>query len=562
MPCLKSNLERKRASLTKIYGNTKGLGPEQIKRIEQLSRRRVPPEIILSQELARQLTELSREINRQIGVLISRRGEITHVIAGSHREVVIPSLEGFRSSSARFKGLRLLHTHLDGETLSEDDLTDLALLRLDLIGAIETDEVGLPGYVHTAHLIPENPEGRFWLIREPLRPSEMGRDFLEFIQALEGEFAKKQKPGKVESAGGAILIRVETDPLNDGKSSLEELKELARSAGVDVLASILQHRKQVDPRFLLGKGKISELVIRALQLGAGLLIFDRELTPAQVRSITDIAEMKVIDRTQLILDIFARRAHSREGKIQVELAQLKYLLPRLVTKNTAMSRLTGGIGGRGPGETKLEINRRRVRDRIHHLEREIRNVEKARGQRRMTRQRTGLPVISIVGYTNAGKSTLLNALTKSSVFTEDRLFATLDPKSSRLRFPRDTEAVVTDTVGFIRDLPQELFAAFRATLDELNDADVLLHVTDVSNPDFESHIKAVEGILEKLDLASKPTVMVFNKEDLFPHKQILRDLCRQFDAIAVSALNPVTILPLITRLEAITPNYGAKGKWA
>jgi GTPase len=471
---------------------------------------------------------------------------------GSHREVVIPSLEGFRSSSARFKGLRLIHTHLDGEKLTEDDLTDLALLRLDLVGAIEADGEGLPGYVYTAHLIPENPEGKFWLIREPLRPSEMGQDFLEFIQALEGEFARKQKPGRVESAGGAILIRVETDPLGDGKSSLEELKELARSAGVDVLASLVQHRKQADPRFLLGKGKISELAMRALQRGAGLLIFDQELTPAQVRSVTDSTEMKVIDRTQLILDIFARRAHSREGKIQVELAQLKYLLPRLVTKNTAMSRLTGGIGGRGPGETKLEINRRRVRDRIHHLEREIRNIEKARGQRRMKRQKTGLPVISIVGYTNAGKSTLLNALTKSNVFTENRLFATLDPKSSRLRFPHDTEAVITDTVGFIRDLPQELFAAFRATFDELNDADVLLHVTDVSNPDFESHIKAVEFILEKLGLASKPMVMVMNKEDLFPDKQLLQGICRQFDAIAVSALNPGTILPLIARLETIT----------
>ena len=229
------------------------------------------------------------------------------------------------------------------------------------------------------------------------------------------------------------------------------------------------------------------------------------LTPAQVRSITDFTELKVIDRTQVILDIFAQRAHSRDGKIQVELAQLKYMLPRLIEKNTAMSRLTGGIGGTGPGETKLEINRRRVRDRIHRLEDALRHIQKGRRTRRAGRERAGLPVISIVGYTNAGKSTLLNSLTRSDVLAEDRLFATLDPKSSRLRFPRDTEAVITDTVGFIRNLPKELFAAFRATLEELHEADVLVHLIDVSNPDFEEHIAAVEKILAELDIAAKPT---------------------------------------------------------
>jgi GTP-binding protein HflX len=288
-----------------------------------------------------------------------------------------------------------------------------------------------------------------------------------------------------------------------------------------------------------------------MQIGANLLIFDHELQPAQLRSITDFTEMKVIDRTQVILDIFARRAHSREGKLQVELAQLKYLLPRLVTKNTAMSRLTGGIGGTGPGETKLEINRRRVRDRIHRLEREMREIERAREQRRVKRGRMGLPVISIVGYTNAGKSTLLNTLTKSRVFTEDRLFATLDPKSSRLRFPRDTEAIITDTVGFIRDLPRDLFAAFRATLDELHEADVLLHVIDISNPNFESHIGAVEKILEELAIIGKPTIRVFNKEDSFPDKAMLQNLCQRFGAIAISALNAETLPPLAEKMEAM-----------
>jgi GTP-binding protein HflX len=383
------------------------------------------------------------------------------------------------------------------------------------------------------------------------RPSEMHLNFTAFIQALENEFAKKQKTRKVDSADRAILIRAETSPLADGWSSLDELKELARSCGVEVFDSIIQYREQIDPRFVLGRGRMSELVIRALQIGANLLIFDHELQPGQLRSITDFTEMKVVDRTQIILDIFARRAHSREGKLQVELAQLKYLLPRLVTKNTAMSRLTGGIGGRGPGETKLEINRRRVRDRIHRLERELHEIERARQQRRGKRGKMGLPVISIVGYTNAGKSTLLNTLTQSSVFTEDRLFATLDPKSSRLRFPRDTEAIITDTVGFIRDLPRDLFAAFRATLDELHEADVLLHVIDISNPNFESHIGAVEKILEELAIIGKPTIRVFNKEDRFSHKTILQNLCHRFDAIAISALNAETLLPLAERMKAL-----------
>ena len=528
-----------------------GLKSEQIKRIGQFYRRRLPPENILTHELARQLTELSREINRQLGILVSRRGEIAYVIVGSHRDIVIPNLDAFRSSSARFKGLRLIHTHINGEGLTSDDLADLAILRLDLVCAVEAGRDGLPGYVHTAHLIPENPEGKYWLIMGPLRPGEMHLNFTSFIQALEGEFAKKQKTRKVEATDRAILIRVETDPLYDSQNSIEELKELALSCGVEIFDTVIQRRDHMDHKFLLGKGKLSEVVIKALQMGANLLIFDHELNPAQLRSIADFTEMKVIDRTQVILDIFARRAHSREGKLQVELAQLKYLLPRLITKNTAMSRLTGGIGGRGPGETKLEINRRRVRERIHRLEHELQGIERARGQRRVKREKAGLPIISIVGYTNAGKSTLLNALTKSCVFTEDRLFATLDPKSSRLRFPKDTEAVITDTVGFIQNLPRDLFAAFRATLDELHEADILLHVIDVSSPHFEDHIAAVEKILSDLQIAGKPTLRVFNKEDLFPDKALLQTLCRRFQTTAISALHPATILPLVKEMETL-----------
>ena len=505
--------------------------------------------MIITHEQAREIAALSRRIHRQIGILVTRRGEVARVIVVDHRQIVIPDLGGFRSSPARLKGLRLIHTHLDGEKLTGDDLTDLALLRLDMVSAIEVDGEGRPGRMHSAHLIPENPGGAYWFIMEPRSVFEADLNFTEFIRALEEQFARTQRPRRVAAAEGAILVRVETDPLEWGEGSLEELGELARSSGVEVMDTVIQHRQRFDPRYLMGRGRLADLVIRALQIGANLLIFDHELSPTQVRSITDFTELKVIDRSQLILDIFARRAHSREGKIQVELAQMQYLLPRLATKNTAMSRLTGGIGGTGPGETKLEINRRRARERIGRLKRELAQVQRGRGQRRRLREKRGLPVISIIGYTNTGKSTLLNALTHSTVLTEDRLFATLDPKSSRLRFPRDREAIITDTVGFIRNLPRELAAAFRATLEELDGADLLLHVIDVSNPGFEDQILAVERIVGELDLTHKKSLRIFNKIDLFSDRGVLDNLCRRFDAIPLSALDPETLPPLLDRLE-------------
>jgi len=371
---------------------------------------------------------------------------------------------------------------------------------------------------------------------------------LSLIQSLEDELSRRRLSIKSDqNKERALLISVTSESKSTAEDSLAELKELARTSGIYVAGTVLQQRQKIDPRFLMGQGKLQELIILALQKFASLLIFDQELNPSQIRSITDATELKVIDRTQLILDIFAQRARTREGKLQVELAQLKYLLPRLVTKNTAMSRLTGGIGGRGPGETKLEINRRRVRDRITQLEKSLNAVRKQRHQQRSLRNRKGLPIISIIGYTNAGKSTLLNSLTNSRVLAESKLFATLDPSSRRLRFPRDIEVIITDTVGFIKNLPEDLKVAFRATLEELESANLLLHVIDISNPRFEDQIESVEKILEDLDLKNIPMIRILNKEDLVD-KSLVSRLEKTFDGIGVSAIDILSLLPLIEKM--------------
>jgi GTP-binding protein HflX len=379
---------------------------------------------------------------------------------------------------------------------------------------------------------------------------QLNVDFQELIQSLEDELTRTEGSQTLENRERAVLVGMTAGPTWKARESLDELQDLAISNNLEVADLVVQHIKKASPRHLIGKGKLSELVLRCLQTGSSLLIFDKELTPAQVKSLTDDTELKIIDRSQLILDIFSRRAVTREGKIQVELAQLRYLLPRLATKNTAMSRLTGGIGGRGPGETKLEINRRRVRERIARLNRELKAIRRQREDRRRLRNARGLPVISIVGYTNAGKSTLLNALTHSRVAVENRLFETLDPSSRRLRFPREREVIITDTVGFIRDLPKDLMEAFAATLEELHDADLLLHVVDASSPRAEEQIKAVEDILARLDLKTIPTLLVLNKSDRLTRREAVA-LSKKWKGIALSALNPKTFSGLLDQMERI-----------
>jgi GTP-binding protein HflX len=470
------------------------------------------------------------------------------VVVGDNKRIWLPDIGRFRAGPGRLMGLRCIHTHLHGEPLSDEDLTDLVLLGLDLMVCIHVDENGTPGPISYAHILPENSKNQGWRISRVPDIGRLDMDFKALIQSIEDEIARTHTQKSLIKREQAILVGVAIGSTRDAYESLEELKALAYSNNLDVVDMVVQRIKQANPKFLIGKGRLSELALRCLQTGSNLLIFDNELTPTQVKSLTDYTELKIIDRSQLILDIFANRAVTREGKIQVELAQLKYLLPRLATKNTAMSRLTGGIGGRGPGETKLEINRRRARERIARLNRELAKIQKQRLDRRRLRNVKGLPIISIVGYTNAGKSTLLNALTRSNVGAGSRLFETLDPSSRRLRFPREREAIITDTVGFIRNLPESLMEAFASTLEELQDADLLLHVVDASSPRMEEEIETVEGVLVQLGLKEIPALLVLNKSDLLNQSDTI-GLCQTGQGITISAIDKTTFQPLLSKIE-------------
>ena len=437
------------------------------------------------------------------------------LLLGDAGSIFIPRLARGRDSAGRLRGLRLLHTHLHAEEgLSREDLMDLIFLRLDAAAVLTVNREGQPFRFQYAQLLPPNPHNEPYCLH-PLIPWDRARiDFCAEAEAIEEELARTQPEYRdAHNAARAVLVSVSALPRLVQESRLEELKELARTAGLVVAGSLVQRNMRPNPKFILGKGKIAELEVLALQHHASIILFDGELAPAQLQNLAETSERKVLDRTQLILDIFAQHAVSSAGKLQVEMAQLKYIQPRLVGKNRAMDRLMGGIGGRGPGETKLETDRRRIRERMGRIKKEL---EQLRGQRAFTRQRRshhGIGIGALVGYTNAGKSTLLNSLTNSNVVAENKLFATLDPTTRRLRFPKERELVLADTVGFIRDLPVELKDAFRATLEELEAADLLLHVADAAHTELAQQLEAVEEILVDMGLESRPRLLVLNKGD-------------------------------------------------
>lgn len=536
-----------------IYGDLSKLKQSHIKNLEKLYKRKVPASDIVSNDFATQLTFLSEELHRVVAVLVDRKGRVEAVMVGDTQRVYLPDIGRGRVGGGRFRGIRLIRStfELEGRQamIASDDLSDLSQLQLDMVVTIHVGPGGYPGPTSWAHLVPDNPDESIWQKEHANHPSEVNVDFLLLIAELEGEFQRKSTGLISTGQTPAMLVHVALPKGRSTEREFAEMYELARTASVRIVDTVQQQRKTPHPKYAVGFGKLEDLTQRALQLGVELLIFTSELSPGQLRSLSVETDMKVLDRTQLILDIFAQHAKSKDGKIQVELAQLKYNLPRLSDKHTGMSRLSGGIGGRGPGETKLEINRRRARDRIHQLEKQINQISKQRELRRQNRSNNDAPILNIVGYTNAGKSTLLNTLTSSSVLSENKLFATLRPTSRKLVMPTTlTPIILTDTVGFIHDLPEELILAFKATLEELHYADVLIHVVDASDEAFEEHIGAVERILYDMGIAQKKRIIVFNKIDQLPKDKGML-MARKYGGVALSALDKSTFTTLYQHIE-------------
>ncbi len=459
------------------------------------------------------MSEISQALARQIAILVNRKGIITHVIAGDRHGIFIPDLQYFRRGSYRLKGLRCIRTGLGkNHVITSEDLTDLALLRLDAMMVIGVHK-GLPHRLHLAYLLPPGPDGRKWEVETFRRVADLPFQFHHFIRELEQEIERLCRLRALKGAEErAILVHASPHGEEYARRSLDELQRLAETANVQVVEKIYQRVSRYNPAHLMGKGKLKEILVSGLYLGVSMVIFDQNLSPRQANNIARMMDLKIIDRTQLILDIFARHAKTRGGKIQVELAQLRYTLPRLVGRGTAMSRLMGGIGGKGPGETKLEVDRRRIKQRISSLEKALKGLEKQRSQMRKKRGRERIPVFSIIGYTNAGKSTLLNRLTKSTVLVQDKLFATLDPSTKAL-FLDGCKVLLSDTVGFITNMPPDIKTAFKATLEELEDSSAFIHVVDASSPFIHEQVLATEEILGEMELESKPVLLVFNKID-------------------------------------------------
>lgn len=521
-----------------------------MKNISRLYRRKIPTTEIITNELARTLADLSSEYKKTISILIDRKGKVKVVYLGDAHEIDYNKLLGrTREAKYRLRGYRLVHTHLKPSGLSKNDLSTLVNERLDMICSIVVSNNGKAGEIQVAHIAPpyETVEKK-WEIYDYDDIGRIDLNFEETIYEIEREMERSFfHRGGDRKRESVFLVGFDTRFRSSAESSLDELKSLALSSGKSVLETTVQIRKNIDSRYLIGKGKLKDVILKAKHLGAETIIFDVELTPAQVTSISEETNLRITDRTQLILEIFAKHASTSEGKIQVRLAELKYNLPRLRGRGIELSQLGGGIGTRGPGEKKLETEKRKIRKQIDDLENKIEKISKRRAHTRKRRFDSGIPTVTFVGYTNVGKSTLFNSVTKDKVVVKNRLFSTLNPTTRKIRLPEGREILVTDTVGFISKLPGELINAFRATLEELGESSLLVHVTDSSDPMIDERIESVEKILNSMDFGEIPRVLVLNKSDKIDEQSAAR-LGEIYDSPVISATtgdNTNTLLGII-----------------
>ena len=554
-----------------IYGNLKGIRNSVIDELKTFYDIRIEGGSLLNTELAMRMADVTDFINREVSVYLSRSGQVLAVAVGNDQSVELPPVEGRRGTS-RLSGVRCVHTHPNGNpNLSGVDISALKNNRFDAMVAIGVTSPNFSESVLTFGMITGIDDNEQYEVEcyGTLTPTEAEGIFFPNLVATVERILDKQSGSAslaqgtertiivgMEYGGGASIIGWSAE------DSLEELKQLADTAGAEVVARFLQKRPKPDPAFFIGRGKVQELALYVQQENIDLCIFDDELSPAQQRNIEQAMGVRVLDRTALILDIFAQRAHTNEGKLQVELAQLQYTLPRIMGKGLSLSRLGGGIGTRGPGETKLEVDRRRIRDRIAYIKGCISKVKNVRTLQRSGRAKASVPTVSLVGYTNAGKSTLLNTLTNSDIYAQDQLFATLDPTTRQLDLPNKQQAILTDTVGFIQRLPHQLVAAFQSTLEEVVEADVLLHVIDVSHELYKEQANAVYHVLEELGAKDKTIITVYNKIDKLPEGSALAErLAREENSICISAkarLNLDGLLALIAenlKLKSVEESF-------
>lgn len=529
----------------KPNGNLTGIKSAMLDRLKSLYDFKQGLDEFASFELLSELCACSGEINREISVYISRDGSIVDVSIGDSAKVSMPSMRLVRNED-RLCGVRCIHTHPSGDgRLSGVDLGTLRSMKLDCMAAVGVSD-GKPTQLYAAYLgdFDEDTGSRAALVYGPMRPYKLPQKALiAEIFNSDDRFRSTTKEVEAVEQERAVLVGMDND---EGYDTLEELNELAKTAGALVVGKVHVRRRTIDNATYVGSGKANELSLMGSELEADLFIFDDELSAIQLRTLEETLGARVIDRTTLILDIFAARATSREGKLQVELAQMRYRLPRLIGQGQVLSRLGGGIGTRGPGEKKLEIDRRRIRRRVFELETELSEIEKQRGLRRESRKANRIPLVALVGYTNAGKSTMLNALTDSNVLAEDKLFATLDPVVRKITLSGGTEALLSDTVGFINKLPHDLVEAFKSTLEEVSNSDLILQVVDISCPYHEKQMRVVDGVLESLHAADIPRIIVFNKADAIASCDLPAE---SENRLNVSALRGTGIEKLLSAVE-------------